>query len=418
MGRGCYRRLVTLEIRRVRDEELPAFIELVSAAFLERLDVDKFAAEVRPLWDLDRTWATFDDERMSGAFRSWGTEITVPGGERLPAAAVSAVGVLPTHRRRGILTAMVDAAHGAIREKGEAVGLLYASEYPIYGRFGYGPGCREATWAIDTRGTRFHGDPSGQGELVKPDMDAAASMKTVFDAWRLRQPGELRRRDFGWEYDIGLRESAWGPTWKGFLLFHRDGSGSIDGYARYHAEEKWEQRQPRSLVIVDELHALTDDSYVGLWRTLAEIDWAATVRAERRSPAERLPWLLTNARAAAVSDVGDGMWVRLFYVPRALEARTYAREASLILEVVDREAPAGRTRLLLDAGPAGATCSVTDRSADLTLDVAALSAAYLGGVPLRHAVAASGIDEHRDGALAEADSLLRTLDEPWASTFF
>jgi predicted acetyltransferase len=410
---------VSFETRRIRDDELPEFVETMSAAFLERPDVDKVIAQIRPLWDLERVWGAFENGRMCGTFRSWSTELTVPGGERIPAGAVSAVTVLPTHRRRGILSGMVAAEHGAMRERGEAVALLYASEYPIYGRFGYGPGTREATWTIDTRGTGFHGDPTGGVELAKPDLDAAARMKGVFDAWRLRQPGELRRRDFRWEFDLGLRESVWGPTWKGFVAFHRDASGSVDGYARFHVEDKWEQRQPRNVVNVDELHALTDDSYASLWRFLAEMDWAGTIKAERRSPAEHLPWLLTNARAAEMSGVGDGLWVRLLDVARALEARTYQREGTVVLEVVDREAVGGRTRLLLDVGPAGASCSETDRSPDLTLDVAALGAAYLGGVPLRHAVdAQGGAEEHRTAALADAEALLRTRDEPWTSTFF
>lgn len=409
---------MTIEVRRIRDDELREFIETSSAGFLERPDVDKVTDEVRPLWDLDRTWAAFDDGRMCGTYRSWATELTVPGGQRLPAAAVSAVTVLPTHRRRGILRAMVEAEHGAIRQRAEAFGLLYAAEYPIYGRFGYGPGVREATLTLDTRRTGFHAAASGRVELVKVDAEAAAALKAVFEQWRLRQPGEIRRRDYRWEYELALRESVWGPSWKGFVVLHRDPAGSVDGYARYHADDKWEQRQPGLTVTVDELHALSDEAYTSLWRYLAEMDWAATVKAERRSPAERLPWHLTNARALDMSEVGDGMWVRPFDVALALEARTYAREASILLEVVDREAPGGRTRVKLDAGPSGATCRATKRSADLTLDIAALGAAYLGGQSLRDATAASGVEEHRAGALADADALFRTLDEPWCSTFF
>ncbi len=119
-----------------------------------------------------------------------------------------------------------------------------------------------------------------------------------------------------------------------------------------------------------------------------------------------------------MSDIGDGMWVRVFDVPRALAARTYEREGSIVLEIVDREASGGRTRVKLDGGPAGATCTETDRSADLTLDVAALGTVYLGGISLRRAAAAFGVDEHREGALADADALFRTSDEPWSSTFF
>jgi predicted acetyltransferase len=409
---------MTPEIRRVREDELPAYFESMSSAFLERIDAAKVAEEVKPLWDLDRAWVALDGDLVCGSFRSWATELTVPGGERLPAAAVSAVTVRPTHRRRGILRSMVAAEHGAIRERGEAVGLLYASEFPIYGRFGYGPGCREANWTIDTHATSFHGIPASGVEMTTASADTATAMKTVFEAWRLRQPGEIRRNNYRWDFDLGLRDSAWGPSWKGYLALHRDGAGQVDGFIRYHADEKWEHRQPRSVVVVDELHALTEQAYAALWRYLVEIDWAGTVKAERRSPSDRLPWLLTNLRAAEVSDVGDGLWVRLFDVPRALEARRYEREGSLVLEVIDAEARGGRLRVLLDAGPDGATCRVTDRPADLTLDVGALGAAFLGGTRLGDAVLARGADEHRAGTLAQAERLFRTHDEPWSSTFF
>jgi predicted acetyltransferase len=406
------------EIRRIREEELRAYLESVSAAFLERPDVVKLADEVRPVWDLQRVWGAFDGGRVCGTFRSWATELTVPGGARLRASAVAGVTVLPTHRRRGILRALVAAEHSTMRERGEAVGLLYASEYPIYGRFGYGPGCRWATWTLDALGTGFYGERGGGVELVTPDAASRDAVRDVFDACRLKQPGEIRRREFAWDLDLGLRESAWGNGWKGFLALHRDGSGKVDGYARYHAEEKWEHRQPRNVLVVDELHALDDAPYAALWRYLAEVDLVATVKAERRSPSERLPWLLANARAATASDVGDGLWVRLLEVPRSLEARGYEREGRVVLEVIDAEAPGGRTRVELDATPDGATCRPSDRAPDLTLDVAALSAAYLGGTPLRNAVVAAGADEHRPGALEQADALFRTLDEPWCSTFF
>ena len=127
---------MTIEVRTVRDDELPAYIDTLTTGFMERVDSDKVADEMRPLWDLERTWAAFDGDRMCGTFRSWPTELTVPGGQRLPAGGITTVTVLPTYRRRGILRAMVAAEHLAIRERGETIGLLYASEYPIYRRFG------------------------------------------------------------------------------------------------------------------------------------------------------------------------------------------------------------------------------------------------------------------------------------------
>lgn len=409
---------MTIEIRRVREDELAGYIDALSTAFLDRPDVERVATELRPMWDLERTWAAVDDTRIVGTFRSWGSEITVPGGGCLPTAAVSGVTVLPTHRRQGLLGRMLEQEHAAMRDRGDVISILHASEYPIYGRFGYGMGVREATWTLDATNASFHGSSAGSVELVRPDSATRDVLIGVFDAWRARQPGEMRRRPVSWDFALGLREEFWGESWKGFVALHRDRAGTVDGYARYRAKEKWESRQPRGTLDVDELHALSDDAQAALWRFLGSVDWVATIRAERRSPSDRLPWLLVNGRAASMSEVGDGLWVRIFDIPRALAARTYEREGRLVLEIVDREAVHGRTRVELDAGAGGAQCRPTDRSPDLTIDASALGAAYLGGSRLRDAVLATGADEHRAGALADADALFRTADEPWCSTFF
>ena len=408
---------MAIEIRNAQPDEFAAFIDAVGTGFLDRPDSARIATDAVQIWDPARVWAAFEDGRICGTFRSWATELTVRGGALLPAAAVAAVTVKPTHRRRGILTSMVAAEHAAIRERGEAFGLLYASEYPIYGRFGYGNGCRLATWTLDALRTGFVGGAASGIELVSADEAAAGILKDVFEAWRPRQAGEIRRRDFQWLDDVGVRDPGWHPPWKGFLAIHRGPSGEPDGYARYRSEERWVNRQPASNLHVNELHALDDIASAALWRFLVEVDLVTTVTAPGRSPADRLPWLLTNARAATVSEVSDGLWVRLFDVPRALAARTYEREGATVLEVVDPEL-GSPVRVALDATPDGATCAPTDRSPDLTVPVAALGAAYLGGTRLRDVTLSTGVDEHTPGALARADALLRTADEPWCSTFF
>lgn len=409
---------MAIDIRPVHEDELREFLEAMSTAFLGRPDVARLAEDVKSVWDLERVWAAFEGPRIRGTLRTWATTMTVPGGATLPASAVTQVTVLPTHRRRGLLREMVAAEHAASRARGEVAALLYAAEYPIYGRFGYGPACREARWAIDLTSTGFVLDSPGGVELVAPSEASRDALKQVFEAWRLRQAGEIRRPDHRWDFDLGLRDDGWDPRWKGFLAIHRGANGTVDGYVRYRSEDKWERNQPRNVLTVDELHALSDETYLALWRFVAEIDWVATIKAERRIATERLPWLLTNARAAQVTDLVDGTWVRLLDIPRALEARTYERAGRLVLEVVDPDAADGRVRLELDAGADGATARKTRRSPDLTVDVSALGSAYLGGIGLQQASLARGADEHRAGALRDADALLRTLAEPWCSTFF
>ena len=407
-----------IEIRNAAPEEYQAAIDVISTAFLERPDVRAVAESVAQTWESARTWVAFDGDRACGTFRSWPTRLTVPGGAELPAAAVSGVTVLPSHRRRGILTGMASKEHAALVERGECIGLLYASEYPIYGRFGYAPGTRTADWTITTRATSMHGLAAGTVELATADETTKEILKGVFEAWRPRQAGEISRRDVAWDSRLGLREEPWGERWKGWVLLHRDGSGLVDGYARYKAVPKWDGQGSQAAVEVQELQALTPDAYAGLVRFLLELDLVATVKLEGRRESEPVRWLLTNARAAQQTRrrrCALGPAVRRASRPRGAHVRAEREPGP---RGRGRRGMGGTRRLLLDATPEGATCRPTDRSPDLTLPVAALGAAYLGGTRLRDIVHATGADEHRPGALAEADALLRTADEPWCSTFF
>jgi predicted acetyltransferase len=407
-----------IQIRSAVPDEFTAAVEVMSTAFLERDDPAVIVAAFADTWEAGRTWIAWDGDRACGTFRSTGVTLTVPGGATLPAAAISGVTVLPTHRRRGILTDLVAKEHAAIVERGEAVGLLYASEYPIYGRFGYAPATTLLDHVVVPQATGVHGIATGSLELLRADEGTKAVLKALFEAWRARRAGEITRTEASWDFRLGLRDNPWDGRWKGWVLLHRDAAGVPDGYARYKADPKWEHHIAVGELVVQELIALTGEAYAGLLRFILEIDLATTVKLESRAEGEPLPWLLTNARAAMANQARDGLWVRLFDVPRALEARTYERAAVLVVEVVDAAAPGGRLRVRLDAGPDGATCRQTALSPDLTVPLAALGGAYLGGARLRDVVLATGVDEHRDGALAEAEALLRTADKPGCSTFF
>jgi predicted acetyltransferase len=417
---------MTIDVRPIRDDELVPWLDVETTGFLDRSNIAKIAEEVRPHWDLNRLWGAVEGERIVGTTRTWPTELTVPGNGRIKASAVTAVSVRPTHRRRGLLRRMLSAEHAAARERGEVASLLHASEALIYGRFGYGIACQTATWSIDVSATGFHetaGGRSGTVELIPLDDAAVKILSEVYERWRVVQPGEIWRRPVMWRSDLGLAGDAWGEPWKGFLAVHRADDGTVDGFARYRGEAKWEHRQPRSTVNVEELLATTPEAEVALLRYLADLDLVTTLKFERRRPTDRLPWLLTNFRAAEIAEGGDSMWMKLHDIPAALEARAYETSGSMVLEVLVRDAgeddgSAPRVCIALDASPEGARATATDRSPDLTIDGAALGAAYLGGSRLRDTVLARGAEEHRSGALAELDTLLRWSEPPWCSTFF
>ena len=412
---------MVVTIRPIRDDELVAwFTTFGTAMYIWGSDPVGSAAARRETMDLERTLGAFEDDTIVGTYRTFSTRLTVPGGGRLNVGAVTAVSVRPTHRRRGILTTMITDDLRASADRAEVASILIAAEWPIYGRFGYGPATWQAQWSLRTRATTFLTPPLGRVEIVAP-LVARSIVPTIYEAYARAQPGAIQRPDHRWDFDLGLAEFPGRPRWKGQIVIHRSVEGEPDGYAIFHGEENWVDMYPEHRIIVDELHGATTEVEIDLWRHLAQMDLTAQIQAETRREHEPMQWVLADPRAAQVKGRSDFLWLRLLDVERALGGRTYERDGDLVIEVLDRlgdrDGPAaGRYRLVSSAG--AATCARTTAEPDLSIEVRALSAAYLGGTSLLDATRAGGAVEHRPGALRDAAALLRTAAEPWCSTWF
>ncbi|HET9852026.1 MAG TPA: GNAT family N-acetyltransferase [Candidatus Limnocylindrales bacterium] len=409
-------------IRPVRDDELVDWFAAFGTAFYIWAADPQASADVRrPTMDLNRTIGAFDGDTIVGTFRSFPTCLTVPGGERIDVSAVSAVSVRPTHRRQGILRGLIADDVARSVERGDVASILIAAEWPIYGRFGYGPATWQATWSLRVREAAFLLRPVGSIEI----MDRAAARKIlpeVYDRCAANQPGEIARPESRWDYDLGTREFPGRPPWRGAVVVHRNEAGQPDGFARFRGEEKWVDMAPDHVMLLDDLHGETPAAELDLWRHLAQMDLTATIRTEHpRRPLEPVKWLFSNPRVATVTGYSDFLWLRIFDVARFLSARRYEQDGELVLEVVDdldgRAGPAsGRYRLVVDGGEA--TCERTETKPDLTVDVRTLSAAALGGTRLVDASRTVPFGERRPGALREAEGLFLTAEPPWCSTWF
>jgi predicted acetyltransferase len=128
--------------------------------------------------------------------------------------------------------------------------------------------------------------------------------------------------------------------------------------------------------------------------------------------------MLADSRRLRVTHLADNLWVRLLDIPAALSARRYATEGQLTFEVSDAFLPDLAGRYTLEGAPDGADCARSDHPADLSLDVAALDAAYLGGVSFTSLAQAGLVREETLGALARADAMFATFPAPYCSTPF
>jgi predicted acetyltransferase len=203
-----------------------------------------------------------------------------------------------------------------------------------------------------------------------------------------------------------------------FHATYRSASGELEGYVAYAADETWDDgKQPMNTATVRDLVALTPAAERALWRYVCAIDWVTLVDSGHRAPDDLLPLLLPDPRAARVVTHADMLWVRVLDVVRALQARTYGAEGSLVLDVRDAAGLAGG-RFLLDASPDGSSCAPTTARADLALDVADLGVLYLGDESVTRLAALGRVEEATAGAAVRADALFRASRRAWCPDIF
>jgi predicted acetyltransferase len=409
-----------IEVRPIREDELADYLRCLGIAFHFAAEVTENRLEfARTNFDHpDRRLGAFVAGSLSGTAGSFPAQLTVPGEQTVPCAAVTQVTVLPTHRRRGLLGAMMKMQlHDAI-DRGELAAMLIAAEWPIYGRYGYGMAVEAAATIVDAGAAVFR-DPTLEGSIELVDAATLAELAPgPFDWHRITSPGSIDRSAKSWPMHVGLtpREGMEPPKNRARVV-HRDPAGTVDGYATYDADEKWEHNRPRVRLNVSEFIPANAAAWRDLWRYLCAVDWVTEVQAHVRAVDEDLRPLLIDGRSARQADRSDHMWVRLLDVPGALEARTYEVPVHVVLEVHDPYLERGG-KFLLDAGPDGARCTPTDREADLALGIDVLGAAYLGGASLDSYRVAGRIDESTNGTIAALHRGMRTSRAPWATTNF
>jgi predicted acetyltransferase len=395
-----------MELRPANRDELDDFSRAAMSAFhREYTESDRMRYE--RIDEPERSLACFDGGRIVATTMAMSRRIAVPGGV-VPCAAVTAVTVVPTHRRRGLLTAMMRRQLDDLRGGDEPIAALWASEGTIYGRFGYGVSALHAHLVARRPAARLAAPPPpGDPLSAGPAGEHVDAMREIHARVVPERPGMLARPDPWWEDRLYDPEA------------HRDGAQPLravvgdDGYALYAVRPGSDDDGPAGEVRIRELVAATPEARAVLWGFLLDQDLTRTIGWDLAPVDEPLRLMVTDSRAVRRT-IGDGLWVRLVDVARALSARTYARDVDVVLEVTDAfcQWNEGRYRL------AGGVCERTDDAPDLGLDATALGAAYLGGTTLRELAAAGRVRELRSGALAPASAAFRGDVAPWCPEIF
>jgi predicted acetyltransferase len=396
-------------------ERVSEFLRPIAWTLAGRDVEDEPAQRFARLMPEDRMLAAFEGDEVVGAAGSFAYELTVPGGAMLPASGISVVAVLPTHRRRGVLTRLMRTQLDDARRRGEPLAALYASEEQIYGRFGYGVASQSMAIEVE-RGARLLAPQAAGVTSRLLDADgAAAVLPAVYERLRVQRVGVVSR-SAAWWTERRLRDAGSPDGALRRVVVELDGVPSA--YALYRLAMRWEDGIARNGLRVLEAVGATPLGTREVWRYLLSIDLVEQTTADHLPLDHPLLFLLAEPRRVHAR-VRDGLWVRLVDVQAALAGRRYACEGSLVLEVADAFCPHNAGRWRLDVREDGrATVTGTSDTPDLALDVAQLATPYLGAFGFEQLAGAGRVEERTAGAAARADGLFHWSPAPWCVEMF
>jgi len=365
------------------------------------------------------------DGEYAAIHGSYEFAMPVPGGS-VPCSGLTWVSTRPDERRRGLLSAMIDAHFERSLGRGEPVSALYAAEPGIYGRFGYGSAADDVRLTLPRRAA-LRDVPGSAALTVRLDtLDAARHDELVHSlhaAAGAHRPGAVTRST----PELRARYLADPPAWRNGgeaqrVLSVHTAEGEPRGYALFRRKEDWGPGGAQHKVLVAEVAALDAAATHRLWSTLLDLDLTETIESPMLPVDDPLLQLLVDPRRATPR-LSDNVWVRLLDLPTALEARRYAAPVDVVLDVTDARLPAnaGRWRLTTqgpDATGWSARMTRTDDAADVELDVRELGAAYLGGRSLDAFARAGLVAERTPGAVAQTAAALGWAVAPGCSWVF
>jgi predicted acetyltransferase len=354
--------------------------------------------------------AAFERGKIVGVSGSFDFTMTTPGAE-VRTAGLTMVAVLPTHRRRGVLTGMMRKHFEDARDKGLPISALWASEGSIYGRFGYGVASLAAGISLERDRAHFHRPPPRNAVFhLLDDAEARAAFPPIYDRVRPTIAGMYTRSPLWWEYRRLADDKSLQPMQR--VIMEID--GKPEGYAIYRMTERL--RPPgiiRTNLGVVEALATSPAATTALWRYLCDVDLVRRIEARLLTPTHPLFHLVLEPRRLRMT-VEEALWVRLVDAEAALAARAFPAHDAISFALHDAFCPWNSGVYRVAEGQARRAHA----SPDLKLDASALGSLYLGGIGARQLADAGLVEELTPGAVDRATALFLSPRAPWCPEIF
>lgn len=378
---------MSLDQRPLREEDFDQVWELEREAFhVAPADRDRWERWERAV-GLDRIEGVFLDGRLVATCGVLGLGQWF-GGRSVPMGGVRAVATRVEQRGRGLATRAVRACLAAMRERGEAISVLYPQVVRPYRALGW-----------ETAGTLLFRQvpPRALAALGRPTLrvrrqadDDRARIRACYERVARGTNGLLDRTDERWSW---LFERFADDHW----LVAGD-----DGYVLYRHVDPPPAGPEGFRLLVLELVATTPEALRALWATLGDASSVVPTVFFRCGPTDPLASLLDGLDVATTR---ERQWMlRLVDAPAAVAARGFEHGARIAVPLEIRDGAcawnAGRWTLVVEDGrgrlePGGGGA--------VRLGIGALSALFSGWATTTLLARTGRIDGGSDAAHAALD---------------
>ena len=365
----------------------------------------------RPEWTL----CAFDGTRLVSSFA------TIPftmraNGTAVPLGGVSAVGTLPEYRRQGLVRRITTQAFADMREQGQAVAALWASQAAIYQRYGYAMASVLRNYRVDTADIGFHDGDDGSSRVEQLDVASGYDLvKQVYIAFIADRMCYLHRARPLWLNNALDEDDAGSPI---HIALSRDADGRPDGYAIYTLRAGRQDHASRGQEIaIRDLAWLSPGAYRSLWSFIGRHDLVGSVRWDNAPSDDPAVEFFMEPRLLHARD-HEGFWLRVVDVRNALAGRGWDADGTLSIAVAeDSLAPWNGGTWLVSVSGGSAEVVPGSATPDLHLSVKALALLYTGRRSARE-LAAWGMLDGEPAALRRADALFATPHAPHCPDHF
>ncbi|NND02043.1 MAG: GNAT family N-acetyltransferase [Acidimicrobiia bacterium] len=400
---------MAIDIRPITADEIPAFRKVINRAFGgDAKNDDESVQRFKEQVDLDRTYAAFEDGNVVATAATFSFEMSLPGGAMTPMGGLTMVSVVPTHRRRGLMSRLMTAHFEDCIGRGEVVGGLWASESSIYGRYGYGNACPVVKVNFDS--SKAGVPPAPDTTRIVDISEAKDAMKSIYAQVLPKRPGQLARSEVWWEHRHFRDAPEWrdGATERRYVVAYRDGDPV--GYTTFRQKSKWDDGMPGGSIVVGEVMGIDTEARLSLWSLVSSVDLFPNVEAWDVPIDWELPYQVDNPRAIKRL-IGDGQYVRVLDVPGALTARGYQSEDSIVISVDDPQGFTGGV-YRFHASPDGSEVVEVDEEPEVAVSITTLGQLYLGATGAGSLARAGKIRGEED-AVRRFSRLLLSDPAPW-----